>query len=209
MISIGIIEDDPTLRFNLETFITTQPDTTISFSLSSIEQFLEKRNILNEPYIVFCDLGLPGISGIEGISYIRQIWQDTFLVIITGNDDENVIYECIEKGANGYIIKPFKIQDLLTQVEIIRNGGALLSPKVAQKLFNRIQKHNTVAATDSYGFTPREKQVVDELLKGLSYKEIAHVLYISAGTVNDHLKNIYPKMGVRSKSELIRKILKQ
>ena len=208
MITIGIIEDDPNLRHNLEAFIATQKDTDLSFSLNSVEQFLERKSSYNEPFIVFCDLGLPGISGNEGISFIRQLWHETYIVVITGTDDEATIYDCIERGANGYVIKPFKIQELINQIEIIRNGGALLSPQVALKLFKQIQKQTVALETSNYGFTPREKQVVDELLKGLSYKEIAQVLGISSTTVNDHLKNIYPKMGVKTKSELMRKILK-
>lgn len=208
MITIGIIEDDASLRRNLEAFIDTQKDTLLSFSLNSVEQFLERKNSYDEPFIVFCDLGLPGISGKEGITYVRQLWNETYIVVITGTDDEETIYDCIERGANGYVIKPFKIQELINQIDIIRNGGALLSPQVALKLFKQIQKQTVALDTGGYGFTPREKQVVDELLKGLSYKEIANVLYISSTTVNDHLKNVYRKMGVRTKSELMRKILK-
>ena len=208
MITIGIIEDDASLRRNLEAFIDTQKDTLLSFSLNSVEQFLERKNSYDEPFIVFCDLGLPGISGKEGITYVRQLWNETYIVVITGTDDEETIYDCIERGANGYVVKPFKIQELINQIDIIRNGGALLSPQVALKLFKQIQKQTVALDTGGYGFTPREKQVVDELLKGLSYKEIANVLYISSTTVNDHLKNVYRKMGVRTKSELMRKILK-
>ncbi len=208
MITIGIIEDDPSLRHNLEAFIETQKDTYLSFSLNSVEQFLDRKSSYEEPFIVFCDLGLPGISGKEGITFIRQLWNETYIVVITGTDDEETIYDCIERGANGYVVKPFKIQELINQIEIIRNGGALLSPQVALKLFKQIQKQTVALETSNYGFTPREKQVVDELLKGLSYKEIAQVLGISSTTVNDHLKNVYPKMGVRTKAELMRKILK-
>jgi DNA-binding NarL/FixJ family response regulator len=208
MITIGIIEDDPKLRRNLEAFIETQVDTKISFSYNSVEQFLEHKNSLQEPFIVFSDLGLPGISGKDGIVYIRQIWSETYIVVITGSDDEETIYDCIERGANGYIIKPFKIQELTNQIEIIRKGGALLSPQVAVKLFKQIQKQTVTLETSNLGLTPREKQVVDELLKGLAYKEIGYVLGISSTTVNDHLKNVYRKLGVRTKSELMRKILK-
>ncbi|MFY7965832.1 MAG: response regulator transcription factor [Chitinophagaceae bacterium] len=208
MITIGIIEDDPNLRNNLEAFIDTQKDTLLAFSLNSIEQFLERKSSYEEPFIVFCDLGLPGISGKEGITFIRQLWHEVYVVVITGTEDEETIYDCIERGANGYVVKPFKIQELINQIDIIRNGGALLSPQVALKLFKQIQKQTVALQTGGYGFTPREKQVVDELLKGLSYKEIASVLGISSTTVNDHLKNVYRKMGVRTKSELMRRILK-
>ena len=208
MITIGIIEDSPALRGHLEAFINTQQDVKLSLSLNSVEQFLQKKELLEEPYVIFCDLGLPGISGQEGISLIRKSWNDCFIVVVTGNDEESVIYDCIERGANGYVLKPFKINELLAQLDIIRNGGALLSPQVAHKLFKQIQKQTITADTSNYGLTPREKQVVDELLKGLTYKEIGIILGITATTVNDHLKNVYPKMGVRTKGELISKILK-
>jgi DNA-binding NarL/FixJ family response regulator len=208
MITIGIIEDSPSLRGNLEAFISTQTDAKLSFSLNSMEQFLQKKEDLVEPFVIFCDLGLPGISGQEGISLIRKYWSDCYIVVITGNDEEKVIYDCIERGANGYVLKPFKINELLAQVDIVRNGGALLSPQVAHKLFKQIQKQTVTADTSIYGLTSREKQVVDELLKGLTYKEIGIILGITATTVNDHLKNVYPKMGVRTKGELISKILK-
>lgn len=208
MITIGIIEDDHTLRRNFETFIATQTDTKISFSVNSVEQFLQNKNSYEEPLVVFCDLGLPGISGEDGITYIRQFWNEVYVVVITGNDDEEVIYDCIERGANGYIVKPFKLADLLSHIEIMRNGGSLLSPLVAAKLFHRIRKQNVGIQIDDFGLTAREKQVVEELLKGMTYKEIGNVLAISSTTVNDHLKNVYPKMGVRTKSELMRMILK-
>ena len=210
MITVGIIEDDPSLRFNLEGFIKMEKDLVITFSYNSVEAFLERRNELQEPFIVFCDLGLPGISGLEGITYIRQIWSEAHLVVMTGNDDEDVIFDCIQRGANGYILKPFRIDELLNQIDIIRNGGALIAPQVASKLFRRIQKPKDTQEDDMMnGLTAREKDVVNELLKGLTYKEIAFVLGISVTTVNDHLKNIYQKMGVRTKSELIAKVLKR
>lgn len=208
MITIGIIEDDPVLRKNFETFLSTQQDTKISFSLNSVEQFLQNKNSYEEPLVVFCDLGLPGISGKDGITYIRQFWNDVYVVVITGNDDESVIYDCIERGANGYMLKPFKLNDLLSHVEIIRSGGTLLSPQVAAKLFKHIRKQSSETDLSNYSLTAREKQVVEELLKGMTYKEIGNILAISSTTVNDHLKNVYRKMGVRTKSELMRMILK-
>lgn len=208
MITIGIIEDDPVLRRNFETYLATQQDTKISFSLNSVEQFLQNKNSYEEPLVVFCDLGLPGISGKDGITYIRQFWNDVYVVVITGNDDESVIYDCIERGANGYMLKPFRLNDLLSHIEIIRSGGTLLSPQVAAKLFKHIRKQSSEIDLNNFGLTTREKQVVEELLKGMTYKEIGNVLAISSTTVNDHLKNVYRKMGVRTKSELMRMILK-
>ena len=209
MITVGIIEDDRSLRRNLETFIGMEKDLEITFSCNSMEDFLEKRSALDEPYIVFIDLGLPGISGLEGITFIREKWADVHLVVITGNDDDAVILDCIQRGANGYLLKPFKIAELRKNIDIIRSGGALITPDVALKLFRKIHKPQERFEDNAANLTTREKGVVNELLKGLTYKEIAAVLGISPTTVNDHLKNVYFKMGVRTKSELIAKVLRK
>ncbi len=209
MITVGIIEDDRPLRRNLEIFVNMQKDLHIVFSYNSMEAFLEERNNLDEPFIIFIDLGLPGISGMEGISIIRQQWQEAHIVVTTGNDNESVIFDCIQRGANGYILKPFNINDLIKNIDIIRNGGALITPDVAMKLFKKIHKPQDTYQDVTDNLTTREKDVVNELLKGLTYKEIAAVLGISASTVNDHLKNIYIKMEVRTKSELISKLLRK
>ena len=209
MITVGIIEDDRSLRRNLETFIGMEKDLEITFSCNSMEDFLEKRSALDEPYIVFIDLGLPGISGLEGITFIREKWADVHLVVITGNDDDAVIFDCIQRGANGYLLKPFKIAELRKNIDIIRSGGALITPDVALKLFRKIHKPQERFEDNTANLTPRENGVVNELLKGLTYKEIAAVLGISPTTVNDHLKNVYYKMGVRTKSELIAKVLRK
>lgn len=209
MITVGIIEDDRPLRRNLEIFVNMQKDLHMVFSYNSMEAFLEERNNLDEPFIIFIDLGLPGISGMEGISIIRQQWQEAHIVVTTGNDNESVIFDCIQRGANGYILKPFNINDLIKNIDIIRNGGALITPDVAMKLFKKIHKPQDTYQDVTDNLTSREKDVVNELLKGLTYKEIAAVLGISASTVNDHLKNIYIKMEVRTKSELISKLLRK
>jgi DNA-binding NarL/FixJ family response regulator len=209
MITVGIIEDDRSLRRNLEAFIDMEKDLHISFSCNSMEDFLEKRNKLNEPFIVFIDLGLPGISGLEGITFLREKWADAHVVVITGNDDDAVILDCIQRGANGYLLKPFKIAELTKNIDIIRSGGALITPDVALKLFRKIHKPQQRYEDNEANLTPRENGVVNELLKGLTYKEIAIALGISSTTVNDHLKNVYFKMGVRTKSELIAKVLRK
>ena len=209
MISLGIIEDDRFLRRNIEECIGMVKDVDLSFSFNSMESFLQEINTLYEPFIVFIDLGLPGISGLEGITYIRKQWNDVHIVVITGNDDENIIFDCIQRGANGYLLKPFKIKDLFDNIDIIRSGGALITPQVALKLFSKIHKPQESFEDVTSSLTARERDVVNELLKGLTYKEISFALGISTTTVNDHIKNVYIKLDVRSKSELLAKILKR
>ena len=95
MITLGIIEDDRFLRHNIEECINMVNDVLLIFSYNSMEVFFEKIAETDEPYIILIDLGLPGISGLEGITYIRKHWNDVHIVVITGNDDENIIFDCI------------------------------------------------------------------------------------------------------------------
>jgi len=209
MITVGLIEDDPKLRLNFETFFKLDKEVDLVFSYSSIEQFLaNKGNVTNDPFIVFLDIGLPGISGLEGVSIINKQYKETHLVILSGNNDEETIWQAISKGANGYLLKPVSLQEIKKQIEIVKNGGALISPEIAQIIIGRVnnlgqKKQQPV----SDKLTARENDVIEQLVNGFTYKEIANVLGISATTVNDHLKNIYNKLGVNSKAELISKIL--
>ena len=163
-----------------------------------------------EPFIVFLDIGLPGISGIEGVAIINKKFSDTHLVILSGNTDEEIIWQAISKGANGYLLKPVTLEEIKKQIEIVKNGGALISPEIAQILIGRVnnigQKKKSVVSDK---LTARENEVIEQLVNGFTYKEIANVLGISVSTVNDHLKNIYSKLGVNSKAELISKILSE
>ncbi len=204
-ILIGLIEDDAMLRENIETFFGMSPEIRVGFSVSSIEQLLnDKKNFVQEPYLVFIDIGLPGISGIEGISIIRKAFPNTHLVMISGSCSEELIWQAVKAGANGYLLKPLSLKKLLEQIEIVRNNGALISPEVASMLFAKISQQPPEKKIPTEDLlTKREHDVMDYLLKGLSYKEIANILSISYSTVNDHVKKIYTKLGINSKGELL------
>jgi DNA-binding NarL/FixJ family response regulator len=129
--------------------------------------------------------------------------------VISGDSSLESIMEALTKGANGYLLKPFSLKEFYQQIEIVMTGGAVLSPNIAEKIIKSI--NNKVSVTTDYksSFTPRQKEVLEYLLIGLSYKEISNLLFLSVTTVNDHIKKIYLKMGVNSKSELANKIFNQ
>jgi DNA-binding NarL/FixJ family response regulator len=209
MITVGIIEDNLALRTGIEEFVSQNNDMRIVFSCNSVEKWLMHHDQNPEsPYVLFLDIGLPGISGLKAISVIKDKYPDTKLVVITGDDSRESVWEAITSGADGYLLKPFSLKEISHQIDIIQNGGAALSPMVAEKLIHRINA-NTRPAREGKNLllTRRENDVLEQLVKGLSYKEVANILQISFATVNDHIKNIYFKMGVNSKSELIAKVL--
>ena len=196
---IGLIEDDSLLRENIETYFAMSTDIRLVFSVSSVEDLLGDK-VISEPYIIFIDIGLPGISGIERISIIRKRFPNTHLVMISGAGSEELIWQAIKAGANGYLLKPLSLKELVKKIDIIKNNGALISPEVASMLFSRIS--NIKNQTETL-LTKREHDVMNYLLKGLSYKEIASILSISYTTVNDHVKKIYTKLNINSKGELL------
>lgn len=210
MIFIGIIEDDPSLRMSLIEFIRTKDDLYLSFSCNSIEQWLAgNQNDKEIPKVIFLDIGLPGISGLKAIKIIKRTYPDTILILITGDSSLESILEALSTGANGYLLKPFSLKEFDQQIEIVKTGGAVLSPNIADKLIKSLNKN--IHSDNNYKshFTARQNDVLEYLLMGLSYKEISILLGLSVTTVNDHIKKIYSKMGVNSKSELANKIFNQ
>lgn len=208
MIRVGIIEDDHNLRNSIETFISIDDDLILAFSFNSFEKWDEEESLhISDPDILLVDLGLPGLSGIDVITLFKKKYAEAHLIVITGDASPDTIWTAIEKGADGYISKPFSLKELKEQINNVRSGGAALSPQVANTVLKQIRNRTEIANEQLKTLTKREKEVVDELVKGFSYKEMSHRLNISSSTVNDHLKNIYQKTGVKSKSELIAKIL--
>ena len=124
MIPVGLIEDDPQLRLNFETYFSLDTEVDIVFTFSSIEQFISKQNqIKTDPFLVFIDIGLPGISGVEGVGIISKYYPNAHLVILSGNTDNDIIWQSIAKGASGYLLKPVSFKEIKKQIEIVKNGG--------------------------------------------------------------------------------------
>jgi DNA-binding NarL/FixJ family response regulator len=209
MTSVGIIEDNQIFRSSLEQFIAQDNSLYLLFSCNSIEQWLSHFEKNPEiPSLLFLDLGLPGISGLKAISFIRNSYPDTKIVVITSDNSQDTIWEAITNGANGFLLKPFAVREIKQQIDVIKCGGAAISPEAAQKLILQLNARSAAPRTEDQGLlTPRESEVLEQLVKGMSYKEVSNMLNISFDTVNGHIKRIYVKMGVNSKSELIAKVL--
>ena len=213
MITIGIIEDDAALRASLEGLIRITPDLRLLFSCNSFEKWLSDSVSLEEkPFLVFLDIGLPGISGLQAISVLKKEYPNTHIVVVTGESSNDSVWEAISNGADGYLLKPFSLEEIRHQIQVVRSGGAAISPHIAGKLIRKINTDHRPAPeqllTGIPELTKREQDVVEQLIKGLTYKEVSQILRISTTTVNDHIKNIYTKLGVNSKAELISKVLK-
>jgi len=203
MTTIGIIEDDATIREGLCLFLNKQEDLRCVLVADSVEKFLEGANKDQEIQILLLDIGLPGMSGLDGLRMIKQRLPNTKIIMSTGNEESTYIFRAFNLGANGYLLKDKLFFEVRTAIDSVKEGNAFLSPIVTRKVLSFF---NT-PAQEEIEITARERQLVQCLVDGLSYKLIADRLDISIDTVRYHLKNLYKKLRVNSKSEVVSKAL--
>jgi len=154
------------------------------------------------------DLGLPGMSGVEGLSRLRDKYPATALLVLTVYEDDERIFQALCAGACGYLLKKTAPQRILDSIEEALNGGAPMSPEVARRvlqLFREIRPPERV----SYELTPHELRLLKLLVEGHNYQSAAAELGVSFSTINFHMQNIYGKLQVHSKSEAVAKALRQ
>jgi DNA-binding NarL/FixJ family response regulator len=202
MISVTIVEDDDDLRENLVFLIDSSSDFCCASAYRDCETALA--GIADDrPDIVLMDIGLPGMSGIEGIREIKKKLPIQNIVVLTVYDDDNLVFDALCAGAGGYLIKGMPPEKLLEAVREAHDGGAPMSASIARLVVRSFQMepHSPL--------TQREKDILAQLCKGMSYKMIANTLFISQDTVRSHIRHIYQKLQVRSKSEAVAKALKE
>ena len=206
-IHLGIIEDDPVIRESLETYLGAHPALQFSIVAGSVEEFLEKADKpVHRPKVdvLLLDIGLPGMSGIEGIRHIRQKFPDTDIVMLTTFEEHDKIFKSLCSGACSYIAKRTPLSTIQEAIFTIYRGGSFMSPSIARKV---VQHFMPKVRQEDELLSPRQQQIVEGLVDGLSYKLIADKLSISIDTVRDHIKRIYRALEVNSKAEIIRKAL--
>lgn len=199
-INVGIIEDEAIVMESLIMLFGQQHDISLHSSAGSVEAFLE-HNGIEDIDILLLDIKLPGMSGLEGMRPLRERMPDTDIIMLTTYEDEHVIFKALCGGATSYISKRTSLDNVLVAVRTVSNGGSYMSPFIARKV---IQYFSPKQKSDE-GLTPRQQQIVQALKEGDSYKMIADKLQISLHTVADHIKNIYRKLHVNSKGELLSK----
>ncbi len=200
-----IIEDNLFILNALEGYFKAASQFELLFTATSTEGFIDMWGD-RQIDIVLCDVGLPGKSGIEATGYIKRRSNLTQVVMYTGLEDKETIFQAFCAGATGYLLKGtpfFKIQQQLLEV---MEGGAVMSPQVARMVigyFNPLLDRS--GSVDDNRLTTREIEIVSMLQNGASYKGVAERLYISIDTVKFHIRNIYSKLQISSRSELVNK----
>lgn len=204
MINIGLIEDNESLRENYIEFLEMNEEFKVIWSFDSIEDTIA--NDINEPKVILLDINLKGISAIEGFKSIKEKFKNSLIIMLTAHDSSEYVKELLKQGANGYILKTASMLDIQKGIESVIEGGFSISPNAAKHLiadyrFDPIEELRSK-------LTKREFELVQLLAEGLSYKEAADRLFVTTFTINQHLKHIYVKLGIKSKAELMAKMIK-
>ena len=202
MINVAIIEDVEAILNSITRFLNAQEGFTTIASCNSVENFLACETTVT-PDVILSDIGLPGMSGIEGIRLFKQRYPHAEVIMLTVFQDEDHIYKALCAGATGYLLKSTPLPQIKQSIINILNGEVPMSKAVARKMLEHF-KPNKVYGTQEGELTAREKQVLQNLVEGLSYKLIANRLDIGLETVRTQVKSIYRKLHVNSKGEAIR-----
>lgn len=206
-IAVAIVEDNPDYRLGISSIVKTSTSHEIVGEYASAEEFLEQIE-KNPPDVVLMDIGLPGLSGIEATRELKRNYPTIQIVILSVYEDDEKVFGAICAGAIGYILKPVLPNQLKEAIEYAFGGGTPMSPRIARKVLEMF-KHTLPVATTDYKLTEREKEVLGLLVQGYDYKLIADKLCVSLFTICAHIRNIYEKLHVHSKSQAVSKALKE
>ena len=201
-ITVSIVEDDAPVRDVLTEWIRGADGfkcvgvyENAEVALAALPQ--------EKPSVVLMDINMPGMSGIECVRRLKPQMLGTQFMMLTVYEDPDHIFKALSSGASGYMLKRTPRTELLAAVMDVHAGGSPMSSNIARKIVQSFQRFNSVSPAEPDNLSPREREVLELLARGYLYKEIAESLHISVPTVNTHIRRIYEKLHVRSRSQAI------
>ena len=203
-----IIEDNDLLRDLLKEAINKSSEINCKNTFNSGEaalEFIEKEELV--PHIILLDIGLPGMSGIELIPELKKLSPSSKIIIITIHDDDENVFNAICAGASGYLLKDLSADNIVSSISEVMNGGAPMNSHIAKKVLSMFRDQNL--KSEGYDLSEREKEILSLLVDGLSKKQIAEKIFLSHHTVDSHIRNIYAKLEVHSRSSAISKAIRE
>lgn len=207
IIRVSIVEDNARFRGGLEKLIQSSP----GFQCASVHPTAESAIAdlpTAKPQVVLMDVNLPGMNGVECVRRVKPLLPETQIMMLTVYENTELILQALSAGATGYLLKQTSPNDLLNAIRDVHRGGSPMSSHIARKIVASFQQP-AVPAKGMENLTPREQQVLELLAKGFLYKEISDALGISYDTVHAHIRRIYEKLQVRSRTEAVAKHLHQ
>ena len=207
IIKVAIFEDNRSLREGLAAMIGG------TSGFECVGSFPHCNNLIKnisqaKPDVVLMDIEMPGINGIEAVGMIKEEFPGVKILMETIFDDDEKIFNSICAGAEGYILKHTTPAEMMEAIKEIYEGGSPMTPSIANRVLKMVKDRPDTRSKESFDLSAREKEILACLVKGMSYKMIADTCFISVETVNVHIKNIYKKLHVHSKSEAVAKAIK-
>jgi DNA-binding NarL/FixJ family response regulator len=199
MTKIGIVEDNKVIRESLVDFVRADPECNCVCTCATAEEAL-KIIPKHAPDIVLMDIQLPHLSGIECTARLKELLPSVQIIMVTVYEDTNRIFKALRAGACGYLLKRCTPEELIAAIREVRQGGAPMSREIARKVIVSFQEPVTTAAKME-DLSPREREILELLAEGHPNKTIADRLSLTDGTVRWHLRHIYDKLHVRSRTE--------
>lgn len=207
MIKVAILEDNRSLRDGLAAMIGGTTGFLCVGAFPNCNNLLKNISAA-KPDVVLMDIGLPGIDGIEAVGMIKKEFPEIKILMQTIFDDDEKIFNSICAGAEGYILKHTSPVEIMSAIKEIYEGGGPMTPSIANRVLKMVKVNPEHGLRQSFNLSDREKEILTCLVKGMSYKMVADACFISIETVNVHIKNIYKKLQVHSKSEAVAKAIK-
>ncbi len=206
-LKISIIEDTSLIRKNLVMFINMQENMEVEIEAFSIKDFYQKvdSKIHFESSMLLLDIGLPEQSGIDALPELRNRFPDMDIIIITIFEEEHIILKALCSGASCYVSKKAGLGEIVQAIKVVQAGGSYLSPSIAREIVNHLMGGRVSKATI---LSDRQKEILEKLSQGMSYKSISEELYLSVETIRTHVKKLYKVLHVNNKTEAIAHYMK-
>ncbi len=202
-----IVEDNELLRDSLAGVLNGRDGLQCPLDFGSCEEMLARLEVESPPDVILLDIGLPGMDGIEGLRRIHAFSPETRVLMLTVHEDDDRVFEALCAGASGYLLKPASMARIVAAIDEVRRGGSPINAQIASKVLDMFR--HLAVPRHNYGLTEREREVLEHLIDGLTRKRIADKLYLSEHTIKTHVRNIYAKLHVHTRSGAVAKALKE
>jgi DNA-binding NarL/FixJ family response regulator len=203
-VKVAIVEDQKEIREMLSVLIGGSSGFALSGAYESAEAAIESIPT-QQPDVVLVDIHLPSQNGISCVNTLRSLCSNTQFIMCTSLEDSDSIFNALKAGAHGYLTKSTPPAKLLEAIIEVKNGGSPMSAQIARKVVSAFQNNNQSASAEFESLSKREQEILLLLSKGFRYKEIAERIFVSVETVRTHVRNIYEKLQVNSRTEALNK----
>jgi DNA-binding NarL/FixJ family response regulator len=206
-IKVIYYEDNSNLREGISFLIQSTPQLDLLATFSNADTVKIDTEQL-KPDVILMDIDMPGINGIDAVAIVKAVSPQTQIIMLTVFDNEDKIFSAIRNGASGYLLKHTPPSEIIESIFDVNKGGSPMTANVARKVLQYFQSQPKAQKQD-YNLSDRELQIVKGLVSGYSYKAIAAELFISIDTVRSHIRRIYEKLHVNSKTEAVLKAINE